>query len=393
MEVRQALEYPLPSISVGVTELTIETTNGREKALVGEAAFLVRNSGGGMLECRIVSSVDCLTFMPNKWENNRQEVVCKFSPDTSESWKPGEVRTFSAMIHSNGGEAILPVIVKIAKMAILTSEGVTISNLYDFYAYTMNYPEESKELFLSEEFNKLLNAISFPYIDAYTMLTKEPNISRALDNFLILAELKKATSLSVVQDEIEHRTLNNTIIHGSFEILKSDEGYVETNITTAYGASWLTLSDLDHGGKLGYSIDPILIKGRYARERIIIKAESVSTSEVYVDIIFKRPDPLAAWLSRETYRYQDEGTITLENRAGNPLQIEISCGESFVRFFQQRYEVDDEIEIPFIIKLSALQSAQMLFRKIPSLQAKIDIKSTFKGTQITKSLTLQAGEW
>lgn len=373
MNVEKVLEYPLPVLKADTEELVLE---GRE---INEASFSVRNAGGGTLEGRVISSARFLAFEPDTWSGNRQEIRCRILTDT-EGAESGE---YSAQILTNGGELLLPITVRLAKAAVSVSD-ITISSLQDFHGYATDFPEEAQELFAGEKFKNLLSDTGFPYIGAYTLLVKEENRPRALDNFLILAGLKKRTSLQTEQSEIEHRAFDNSLIHGEFEVTKSDNGYVEVDISTESGAEWLTLEY--EGLTVKYSIDPLLIPGRYARERVII-------NDIFVDIVFKRPLPLLAWLPREGFTYQDEGTIVVENQTKDPLKIELVCNETFVRLYQREYKVDGQLIIPFIIKLSPLQSAQMLFRRAPSLRASIEIKAIYKGRSIGKTLTLVAGEW
>ena len=393
MDVREALEYPLPVLSVDTEEMIIESKGDHEEV------FKIKNSGGGTLVGRIISPTKSLSFEPSEWEGNRTDITIKFSPDPAEGWRPGDVKSFWALILSNGGEATLPITIRLAKMAIPTKEGVTIANLQDFYDYSINFPTEAQNLFIDSQFHMLLLATSFPYVDAYVLLAKEPNRPRAMDNFFILADLKKGTTLIAPSSEIEHRTLSNALIHGNLEVKKSAPGYVEAQIAKKSGAPWLSLPretlefDEDNTAQIEYKIDPLLIEGRYAREQIIIKT---GTEDVPISVVFKRPLPLLAWLPREGFSYNDEGVILVKNQLDLPLQIDINCTETFVRFFRQEYKVeghDGQIEIPFIIKLSPLQSAQMLFRKVPSLTAKIEIRSTYKGEEISKTLQLTAGEW
>lgn len=406
MDFRQTLEYPLPILSVSKAELVIEA-KGEHSEMI-----LIKNTGGGTLEGKIISPTKSLTFVPDQWEGNRQEVTCKFLPDPVEGWKPGDVRNFSVLILSNGtgssgssgssgstrGGFFLAVTVRIAKMAIQRPEGVTITNLQDFYDYGREYPKEAEDLFGDSTFHMLLLAMEFPYTDAYVLLKKDTNRPRALDNFFILAGLKKRTVLIAPEPQKEHRVINNAMIHGDFTVQKSDKGYIEADISSEGGAAWLKLEsdtltiddfDSDNTATVKYTIDPLLIKGSYARDRAIIK----SFDDIAVELVFKRPGPFRAWLPREGFSYQDEGSVMIENQTGEPLKIELSCKENYVRFYQQEYEVEDSMSIPFIIKLSPLQSAQMLFRKVPSLFAEIEVRALYKETFITKSLPLTAGEW
>jgi hypothetical protein len=351
------------------------------------------------LEGRVVSPNSGLSFEPVVWEGNRQKISCRFSPNPLEGWKPGDVRSFSVQLLSNGGEAVLPVTARLAEKAIVTDEGSAIANLQDFYAYALNFPKEAQKLFADEEFFILLQTMDFPYIDAYSLLAGEANRPRALDNFLILAGMKKRSGLSPIQPQTEHRSFENSMIYGHFGLQKSDGGYIEADIIT--GSPWLRLAKdklitedfkNENTAVVKYSIDPLLIPGRYARETVRIR-NTDGSEEAAMDIIFKRPQPLRARLLREGYRFRDEGTIIVENQTGRPMMAKLSCNEAFVRFFQREYKVEGQLQIPFIIKLPPLQSAQMLFRKIPSLFADIEIKAFYKDTLIKKTMRLTAGEW
>ena len=395
---QQALEYPAPILAVGVKELTLEAQLGQREGTLTSESFSIKNSGGGLLEGRIISPTKSLTFRPAQWESNQQEIFCSFYPDAVENWKPGDVRIFSVLILSNGGNASLSITTRMAKTAIHTSEGAAIANLHDFYAYFKSFPEEACSLFADSKFYMLLMAIEFPYIKAYTLLTNKSNRIQSLDNFFVLADIKKRTTLLIPKLSIEHRTLSNAMIHGHFIVQKSDDGYIEALIKSQ--ASWLclakkslTIEDFtDNATTIRYSIDPLLITGRYAQEKILIETDREAET-ANMDIIFKRPVPLKARLSREGYRYSDEGTVILENQTDKAMQVEVFCKESFVRFHHNQYKVVEKLEIPFIIKLSPLQFAQMMFRKVPSLFAEIQIKATYKGLNIKKNLTLTAGQW
>jgi len=106
------------------------------------------------------------------------------------------------------------------------------------------------------------------------------------------------------------------------------------------------------------------------------------------------PKPIIkTWLPREAYSYKDKGVIIVENNADEAIQVNILCDEAFVNLGQTSYMVDGQLQIPFTIKLPALQSAQLLFSRIPSLSAKIEVVASHKDKQIKKILRLTAGEW
>jgi len=207
--------------------------------------------------------------------------------------------------------------------------------------------------------------------------------------------------LSITQPTIEHlqKPGDYALINGHFKVQKSNSGYVKSDIILVMPAPWLILEtecltnesfDENHEATIIYTIDPLRIKSYYARASIIIK--SPDTEETIIDIIFKRQRPLRAWLPRQGYQYQDEGILVIENQADEPMQVKLFCNAPFVCFQQHQYKVEGQLKIPFIIKLSSLQSTKMLFRKIPFLSADIEIHAKYKGKIIKQTVSLTASD-
>ena len=102
---------------------------------------------------------------------------------------------------------------------------------------------------------------------------------------------------------------------------------------------------------------------------------------------------IKAWLPREAFTYKDKGVIMIENKASEAIQVKVFCEEAFVNFSKTVYVVEKQLQIPFIIKLPTLLSAQLLFSRIPSLSAKIEVIAVLEGKQFKKNLNITAGEW
>ena len=337
MDIRNTLEYPLPVLAVSAKEIAIEAGH--------EGNFNIKNSGGGTLEGQIVSPSRSLVFEPSNWEGNRQKINFRLTSDHY-GWKPGEAKTFSVLVLSNGGEAYVSITVRMAKKSDPTSSP---------------------------------------------------------DDIFALSGFKKRATLSVSQPAIEHlrKPGDYTPVYGHFTVQKNDDGYVQAHITPeGPEAPWMLLTDQsltnadfneEHTANIMYTIDPLLIPGRFAQAKVAVTT-SEGEKETEIDIIYNRMTPLRAWLSREGYSYQDEGMIIVENQGDESMQVDIACRESFVRFHQKRYKVDGQLNIPFTIKLSPLQSAQMLLRKTPFLSADIEIHTKYRGKAIKKKLSLVAGD-
>ena len=396
MDIQLTLEYPPPILSLSKNELIIEA----KKQL--SASFVVINSGGGTLEGRIVSPSSNLKFNPSQWTGNRQEITCDFLPQMLEGLKHNETKRFYASIISNGGEEMLPVTIRLVKMAITTPKNTRIVNLEDFFEYANNNLYDAMEIFESKDFQTLLKELEFPNMETYTLLLKEPNRHMALDVFFILAGLKDHTYIVAPKDEIVHliKPGKKLPIQGNLILEQSDKGYVEATLSIENEVKWLKLysksltsADFSEGmAKIRYRIDPRLIQNRYNGAIIAIKTTN-DREPTRVSIVAKSSPLIKVWMPREGYSYKDEGVIVIENQIGSALQIEISCKESFVRFKERRYKVDGQLQIPFSIKLSPMLSARMLFSKIPAMTATIEVKASYRGKESKKNLTLTAGEF
>ena len=393
----EQFEYPLPELSIDVNELLIETTD------TYEGSFTVRNTGGAELVGSIHSRAKSITFIPSKWRGN--EINVKYIFKASEGgWNPGDIFNTNAVIVSNGGEKNLPITVKLTQMVIQTDEGTVITDVSDFYGYAKNYPAQARRLFVKGDFYMLLLASGYEYADAYELLLKDMNRERALENFFILSGLKNKVTLTLPQKTLTYRKATNDgdKVHDHFDIQRNGDGYVEASISTASGVPWLTLnseriisSDFDASGAaaVNFTIDPPLIKGRYARERIIISDQSSTEPEKSIEVIFIRQTPLAARLDREAFNFEDTGNIIVTNQSGVELSLDIFCRDSFIKPDAKTCKVIGQKTIAFTVKMSKLQYTQMMFRKHPYVTAEIEVRAIFNKKMVAIILPLTVGEW
>ena len=388
-------EQPLPMLEVDTPALAIETKERHEGRLT------VRNIGGGVLEGYVCGGHRSLQFTPAQWVGNTQELSYTFDPALADGLAPGQ--TFECMVYicTNGGEAELPVSVRLTKMAITTREGVTLANLDDFFDYAMGYPAQARQVFMGSEFYMLLMALGYPYMKVYESLLEDANRERALDNFLVLSGLKPRTGLALVKHTHVFDAISHTPdkLHGQLIAQKTDAGYFEAPITAPV-VPWLALSanrliagdfDAHNRAAINFSIDPTQVPGRYARALVHIGPQPDPTTTA--EIIFRRPRPLTVRLARDTFRYEDTGTIMIYNHTGHELMLELFCPESYVRFEARRYVVGAFYEVPFGIKLSALMAAGRLFRKAAYMRTSIEVKGSCAGHVYKFNLPVTVGEW
>jgi len=395
--INDRFEYPLPILDLDIDELFIETKdnfNGR---------FTIKNTGGDMLSGHILSRHPAITFEPSTWEGNLVDINYHFSLTDAGGFRPGDTLESSAYICSNGGEVHLPIMVKLIKMAISTREGNVIANVQDFYEYAQRYPSQARRLFTDSEFYMLLLAIGYEYMEIYESLHKDSNRDRAMDNFFILSGLKGKTTLKLQQHQLEfiQKPHETSMIYGQFLVQKSDNGYFESPISMRTSVPWLMLpisrlisSDFNDANTamVQFSIDPLQVSGRYARELIYVGSELEPDYSNAIEVIFKRDIPLTIQLNRESFRYEDKGVIEIINNTGLELRLSLFCQDSYVRFAAREYIVGAYYEIPFNIKLSAFMNASLLFRKQPYMRSAIEVRSV-RGLAYKIRLPLTVGEW
>jgi hypothetical protein len=383
-------EQPLPVLDISAEALQIETKD----SATGE--LLVKNLGGGTLKGYICSRHRAFTIEPNWWEGNAQALAYTFNPAHAEI-SPGNTFKTQVYICSNGGEAAIPVTVKLTKMAITTHEGLTIANINDFYEYSLAHPLAARQIFTDSEFYMLLLAVGYPYMEVYESLHKDANRERAMDNFFILSGLKQKTRLNLLNKSfLFDRNHNDTSkIYSQIVVEKSDRGFFESPIVSENASRWLTLSanrlissdfDAQNRARVNFIIDPAHIPDRYARERILIENNAA-------ELVFRRLPPLTARLNRDAYRYDEKGIIEIFNHTGNDLAVELFCPDNYVRFAARTYSAGAYYEIPFTVKLSAFMNAGRLFRKTPLMRTTIEIKGASPGKVYKIKLPIIVGEW
>ncbi|MCL2386882.1 MAG: DUF5717 family protein [Defluviitaleaceae bacterium] len=394
-------EMPQAMLSVNVEAVSIETKGSHS------GVFKIKNTGGDILKGRILSRCAGLVFEPAEWVGNSAEISYTFSAAVA-GLGIGETIESKFYITSNGGEVEIPFSAKLTKVSITTADGYTIANIVDFYEYSLTHPTQARRIFTDSEFFVLLMSLGYKYMEVYESLHKDANRERAMDNFFILSGLKGRTTISIDKAndkndknpqiiEFTQKPNSTDMLHGHFQVRKSDKGYAEAPLHT--NAPWLTLSsgkltaadfDEEFISTVNFSIDPTKIGGGFARERIIIGVEEDGN---IIEIVYRRLPPFSLRLNRDTYRYADRGTIEVVNNTGGNMHINVFCPENYIKFYTQSISVGARGELGFEVKLSAFMSAQMLFRKLPFMKTTIEVKAT-RGTQTyKKTLPITVGEW
>jgi len=384
-------EYPLPTLELSTNHISIET--GQHTG-----SFTIKNTGGGVLTGHILTRNRAIAFAPASWTGNSQTITYTYSPEKDNS-SAGFTKT-KAYITSTGGEIALPITINSTTMTIPTPEGPTITSIRDFYNYASEHPQAARRLFTSSEFYMLLLSTNYPYMEVYESLHKDVNRERAMDNFFILSNLKNKTTLTLSTHQINITQGPPGKILRQFHIQKSDNGYADAPITTLSGAPWLTLSttrlsaadyNQNNNATVELTVDPLQIPQNFTREHI--QVGTISNTSSILDVNFRRAPNFTIKLNQQGFRYEDKGSIIIENNTGANMRADVFSRDKYVRFFAQSHMIGLTHSIPFEIRPSALASAQRLFRRLPYVSTYIDVRVQSIGQVFHQRLHLNIGEW
>jgi len=376
-------EYPLPELSVDISEIEVETHN------VFEGSFHVRNKGGGQLFGQIVSHSPCAEFTPDSFEGHEQIHYRIFAT----GYDIGDIIRTGAVVISNGGELFIPITLTVTAASILTEEGITITNIRTFLDYARQYPNRAANLMSTPEFRELLERTNFEFIEAYKYILTDENKQRALECLLRLSGLKKGPKINVVQryTDIRLKPFQREMHYGRIPIKMEGWGFIDDFVYIKNKSEWLsplsTVSQaLYESGMFNYSIDPSLIKGRYVSDSLILSGNP--EAEAVITVI--REPYLKVKLNKESYNPNSSGILYVKNYTDLDLMLEIQPSQPYVAFEAKKHYVGEYAEIPFQIKLSTFQS--MAIKKQPAI-ASIDIQARVRDDLVFQQLKIRIGDF
>lgn len=385
----EQFEYPLPVIKVDTEKIIIETS------MAHEGGFNIKNTGGGVLTCRITSNFKGMSFSNREASGNNINVLYALNLD---GYNPGDTIRTGILITSNGGEVYIPVVINVTHKAIIAKDGEQIYSLKDFTNYCKKEPLAARQLFITNGFTMWLGSIHFEHMEILEHLYADSNTQRALDNFLILSRQKKRAAVvtETKSVDITKRINDAETVTEYITVKKTGWGYAEASVRAEGSAPWLKVltekitpaSFKDNGEALvSLQIDKKLVKGKFEREKIII----TSDNDIKISVNVKTEPALKAALSKTSFESDDSGFLQIQNNTGKDCLIGVSAKDGYVRFSAKSYFVKDYLEIPFTVRITALQGAQLSIRKQPVVETEIYIKTIVNDITIKKTLVLYIG--
>jgi hypothetical protein len=373
------LEYPQPKLKLSVKAIDIETPAGYE------GAFTITNAGGSELEGEIHLDAKSVVFYPSKFKGNHTEITYSLNLD---SYKPGDVLRRDALIHSNGGELLLPITIRITPPEIKTKEGHGISSLEDFYEYAGQSPIAARQLFNQWEFADWLSGQGYSQMELYEKFASDPNKERAVDNFLTVNGIKEKSRVFSEQRAVSVRIPpgQTEMLKGEISFTKPTPGYAEVRLSVTEGAAWLSLgkdrltsADFNAEGRASMpfvimsSVLTLGLKNRYNIGYINAESEN-EVGGTYVIAISERP--FKAELCGTRYKSEDGGILKVRNATGRDMMLEVTSADKNIRFAGTKYLIGKYAEIPFTVKPHGFQFG---FRKPPLYETEIIVKTVGGG--------------
>ena len=218
---RGVVEYEVPVLEVSVSEIDKKVHS--EKAF--KSSFTVFSSNDAPLKGFVYSTNENINIENKTFVGKSQEI--HFSIAT-EYINDGDEVVGEINVVSNGGEVVIPVSIKVESVSYTTSIG-ELKNLFHFANLVqMNY-DEALTIFKSDNFSHIFLQDDFYLLSMYEGLKKSASINMALEEFLVSANKKQPTKITLSQNQKQYDIVTedegDTII-----ISKENWGYTEIDI-------------------------------------------------------------------------------------------------------------------------------------------------------------------
>jgi len=384
----EQFEYPLPHLQLHTDRISMETADG------GEGVLLLENSGGGELMGTITSNSRAIAFHPTHFHGNRTEITYTFDLGM---YRQGDVLRTSALITSNGGEAVIPIEIRVVPPIIAAKDGAKLSTLSDFSVYAQANPAAARQLFTQPDFWEWLLRMGYAHMDLYELFTHDPNKERAIDHFLVLNQLKEKAVVRVAEPQLTITiSPEGTDETGVITLRRSSWGYADVSLTEPADIQWLKLSktrltSADFNSEQIAEVFFIVAASEAAKRRqtahITVSSEGTTADVVHITAV--RPTGLSADTDKEVYYHDDTGLLLLRNSTGHDLMVEITPSDPLVRFEGKKYFISEHAEIPFWVKRTGLLSVQAAMQKQLTIEAEIQVRAKIGATYIHKRLPVR----
>ena len=258
-------EYEMPKLLVSEEEIDIIV----EKGIQREGSIRISNSAGQRMKGVLYVTGKILNL--NRTDFIDTECEVEYQVNTS-VLQTGEEYTGSISVISDCGECQIPFKIRVVEPSFSGSAG-NISDLLQFAELARVHWKEALELFVSEDFAKIVLQKEPKYRLAYQRLLNSSDLSQAMEEFLVLTHKKNVCDFQVITSaeyESESKDFMETLT-----IRKEQWGYINIKIKTT--SPYISLS------KQEITMDDFM--NEYAELKFVVLAEKMKQGNYFTEII------------------------------------------------------------------------------------------------------------
>ena len=317
-------EYEMPYLIVSEDELNVSIEAGSKKSgsiCIGNAQN--QKMKGVLYVTGKVLSLDRHDFIGT-------ESVITYLVDAS-TLQPGEEHVGTISIVSDCGEYSLPFNIRVTEPSFESSIGM-IRDLFQFTNLARVNWTEAQTLFGSPDFAKVVLRKEPKYKVAYEQLIQGTDLSRALEEFLVLVHKKKACEFFVQTKQIELETGEDRVME-NITVQREQWGYVKVSISTDAPYLQLTTEQLTSGdfvngqAEIGFLVETEkLRRGNYFTE--IVFTDGRKTLRVPVVIHHRREKDASSLFLKGMHRLEYRLTELYLNFRNNVITNAAFLAES-----------------------------------------------------------------
>lgn len=193
--------------------------------------------------------------------------------------------------------------------------------------------------------------------------------------------------------KIIHKTVKDgRIIKGTIPVYIKNNEYINMYPFLKKECEWFTIIDknvnfdTEQIFNINYEIDTQKINSSF--ERAIVVLDEIKEKKAIIDV-FIIPDFLAE-ISKYSFSYADEGEIRIKNNIKSEFEVDAFASESYLKF-EDKIKAENEIILPFSIKMPILLKTQMEISSKPYNEVSIFIKIKYKDKIMNKKFNITIG--
>lgn len=212
--------YEQPVLSISETKIETQIPMGT----IHHGSFMITSESDN-LQGFLYSTNSKVTVFQNDFVGRKSEV--SYQVDLN-GMRPQDKAEGQFEIVSNAGEVQIPFVFENVYRSLDSSLG-HLHNLFHFANLVQSASEEAEKIFVRDDFSDIFIKNDIQIRNVYAVLSKEPNIRSAMEQFLIAVNKKHPIRLSIQQSEKKYKDFTDNY-SDTLKVIKSTWGYLEFTV-------------------------------------------------------------------------------------------------------------------------------------------------------------------